>query len=185
MQKTSVRPGWDTGDWTGLPPVTVHAYDPAWAEQYARAEDEVARALAGIEVRIEHIGSTSVPGLGARKGIDILLGLQDMADAAACVERLEELGYRHHFSKPDWVHLSGRGHKLHLSPLGSRAWTDPLLFRDHLRRHPETAAAYDRLKQALARTHGADGRRYVEGKSDFVRAVVECARREHDSPSAP
>jgi GrpB-like predicted nucleotidyltransferase (UPF0157 family) len=119
-----------------------------------------------------------VPGLGARAGIDILVGLRDPADTDACLDRLQVLGYRFHFAKPAWAHLSGRGHKLHLTPLGSGFWTDHLLFRDYLRTHPDTAAAYHRLKLDLARTHGADGSKYVDGKNAFVRSVLERARQE-------
>lgn len=175
---SGVRAGWDTGDWSGMPPVAIQPYDLRWTEQYERARREIVRALAGLDVRIEHIGSTAVPGLGARRGIDILIGLADPEDVPACVERLRVLGFAHHFSKPEWTHLSGNGCKLHLTPLGGERWSEHLLFRDYLRRHPEARSAYHRLKQDLARACGPDGRRYVEGKTAFVRSVVERARRE-------
>jgi GrpB-like predicted nucleotidyltransferase (UPF0157 family) len=158
-----------------MPAVAIHAYDPAWPAQFRRARRAIARALACLAVRVEHVGSTAVPGLAARSGIDILVGLSDMADAGSCVERLEALGYRRHFSRPDWVHLSGHGHKLHLTPLGGAFWSDLVRFRDQLRARPETAAAYQRLKQELARTYGADGAAYVQGKTAFVRAVLDQA----------
>jgi GrpB-like predicted nucleotidyltransferase (UPF0157 family) len=177
---SGARPGWDTGDWSGLPPVAVHPYDPRWPDQYQHARQQIADVLAGLDVRIEHIGSTAVPGLSARAGIDIMIGLTDPADLATIVERLESLGFAHHFSQPEWTHLSGRGCKLHLTPLGSARWSDQLLFRDYLRRHPEDQAAYQQLKQDLARACGADGQRYVDGKTAFVRSVVERARAERD-----
>jgi GrpB-like predicted nucleotidyltransferase (UPF0157 family) len=178
------RPGWDTDDWSGLPPVAIHPYDPTWTEQFEHARWEIADALAGLAVRIEHVGSTAVPGLGARQGIDILIGLGEGSDVAACVERLQRIGFQHHFSKPDWTHLSRPGCKLHLTPLGSSQWSELLLFRDYLRRHPEAASAYHQLKQDLADQYGADGRRYVEGKTAFVRSVVGRARREDSSPAS-
>lgn len=120
MGETSVRPGWDTGDWSGLPPVTIHPYDPGWPARYEQAQEEIARALADLDVQIEHVGSTAVPGLGARQGIDILIGLgAESAGVEACVARLQEIGYRYHFSEPGWTHLSGNGCKLHLTPIGS------------------------------------------------------------------
>jgi GrpB-like predicted nucleotidyltransferase (UPF0157 family) len=176
VREPTARRGWDTGDWAGQPPVAVHPYDPAWPARYRLARRAIVAALAGLGVRVEHVGSTAVPGLAARDGVDILIGLRDMADAEACVERLLALGYQYHFSKPDWVHLSGNGHKLHLSPIASAAWDDLVRFRDHLRAHPETAAAYQRLKQELARAHGPDGLAYVQGKTAFVRAVLDQAR---------
>ena len=83
MKEGSVRPGWDTGDWAGLPAVTIHPYDPGWMEQYERAREEIGLALAGLDVRIEHVGSTAVPGLGARAGIDILIGLRGFMQSLA------------------------------------------------------------------------------------------------------
>jgi GrpB-like predicted nucleotidyltransferase (UPF0157 family) len=176
MSETTPRPGWDTDDWSNLPPTTIHAPDPTWPDQYRQAEREIADALSGLDVRIDHVGSTAVPGLAARRGIDILIGLADRVDAEAVVARLLPLGYEHHFSRPDWTHLSGRGRKLHLTPVGAPMRAELLLFRDYLRAHPEAAAAYAQLKRELARAHGPDGRRYVEGKTAFVRQIVARAR---------
>jgi len=192
MSETRVRPGWDTGNWSGLPPVTIRPYDPDWPARYEAAREQIAEALTGLDpsflgagYRIEHVGSTSVPGLGARQGIDILIGLGSGLDEPAgvdeCAARLQALGFDHHFSKPGWTHLSGNGCKLHLTPLGSALWTEQILFRDYLRRHPDTALAYDRLKRELTRTHGSDGMRYVDGKTAFVRSALEQARREATS----
>jgi GrpB-like predicted nucleotidyltransferase (UPF0157 family) len=185
MAETSVRPGWDTGDWSGLPPVTIHPYDPGWPARYEQAQEEIARALADLGVQIEHVGSTSVPGLGARRGIDILIGLgaglDESAGVEACVARLQEIGYRYHFSEPGWTHLSGNGCKLHLTPIGSTLWSEQLTFRDYLRRHPEAASAYHQLKLDLAREHGPDGQGYVDDKTAFVRSILDQARHEEAS----
>lgn len=97
---------------------------------------------------------------------------------AVCVERLRQDGFGYHWTEPDHAHLSRKGYKLHLMPVGCAGWTEMLLFRDYLRQHPEALAAYHRLKQDLAREHGPDGEKYVEGKSAFVRSVVEQAQRE-------
>lgn len=183
MGKT-IRPGWDTGDWSGMPPVTIHAYDPEWVERFERARQDIVRALAGFDVPIEHIGSTSVLGLGARNGIDIQIGVTDWSDVDLYVERLRQIGFNHHFTQPEHAHLSGNGCKLHIIPVDSAGWPEMLLFRDNLRRHPETLQAYDRLKRDLAREHGRDGAGYVEGKTAFVRSVVDKARQE-DSREEP
>ena len=94
------------------------------------------------------------------------------------MERLRQDGFGYHFTKPDHAHLSGKGCKLHLIPVASEGWTEMLLFRDYLRQHPEAREAYYRLKQDLAREHGRDGGKYVDGKRAFVLSVVEQARRE-------
>jgi GrpB-like predicted nucleotidyltransferase (UPF0157 family) len=187
MSETSVRPGWDTGDWSEMPPVTIHPYDPHWPEQYEQAKAQIDVALAGLDVHVEHVGSTSVPGLGARRGVDILIGLGSGLDTPAgvetCVQRLQATGFRYHFSKPGWTHLSGNGCKLHLTPVGSELWSEQLLFRDYLRRHPEAATAYHQLKLDLTQKHGPDGRRYVDGKTAFVRSILEQAQREEALPA--
>lgn len=180
---TTIRPGWDTGDWSGIPPVTIHDYDPAWVERYERARQAIEQALTGLDVRIEHVGSTAVPGLGARNGIDIQIGVSNPDDTTACVERLTQIGFNHHFTEPDWVHLSGDGCKIHLMPLDAAGWSDRLLFRDYLRHHPEALEAYHRLKQDLAREHGPDGDRYVAGKTAFVQSIVERAQLEDSRPA--
>ncbi|HYI25738.1 MAG TPA: GrpB family protein [Thermomicrobiales bacterium] len=174
MGKT-IRPGWDTGDWLGMPPVTIHSYDPEWVERYERARQDIEQALAGLDVRIEHIGSTAVPGLGARNGIDIQIGVSSPAGMDECAERLRLDGFSHHFTKPEHAHLSGKGCKLHIMPVDCAGWPEMLLFRDYLRQHPETLGAYDRLKRDLARQHGMDGGKYVDGTRAFVLAVVEQA----------
>jgi hypothetical protein len=79
---------------------------------------------------------------------------------APCGARL-----RYHFTQAEWVHLSGRGHKLHVTPLGSDRWVRHLLFRDYLPAHPEVASEYERLKREMAQSHGANGERYVAGKT--------------------
>jgi len=178
MTKATRRPGWDSGDWTGMPPVKIWDYDPRWAAQYEEVKGEIASAMGDLEVVIEHIGSTSVPGLAARRGIDIMLGLRDFSIIETCIERLVGLGYAFHFAQADWAHLSRPGAKLHIVPLGSERWVRQLLFRDYLRVHPETAAEYERVKRELAVTHGANGQSYVAGKTAFVEAVLERARRE-------
>ena len=88
------------------------------------------------------------------------------------------MGSNYHFTEPDWAHLSGKGCKLHRIPVDSEGWTEMLLFRDYLRQHPKAMEAYYRLKQDVAREHGPNGQRYVDGKRAFVHAVVEQARRE-------
>ena len=95
-----------------------------------------------------------------------------------CVERLRQDGFGYHHARPDYAHLSGKGCKLRVMPVDSEGWTEMLVFRDYLRQHPETMEAYHRLKQDLAREHGRNGQRYVDGKRAFVLAVVEQARQE-------
>ena len=135
-------------------------------------------ALGEQVLRIEHIGSTSVPGLAAKPVIDISVGLVSMEPRAAYVPALRGLGYRtaldpsepdHEFASRD---LDGeRGFHVHLCLAGSPFERRHLAFRDRLRTHQRDAADYADLKRRLAATHPNDVHTYTEGKSGFIRAI--------------
>jgi GrpB protein len=101
MPKVVQRAGWDTGDWSGLPAVRIWDYDPRWATEYEDARRAIAQALGNHNVVIEHSGSTAVPGLAARRGIDIMIGVGDPSKTAICIERLVGLDTR--FISKKWT----------------------------------------------------------------------------------
>ena len=124
-------------------------------------------------------GSTAVPGLPAKPVIDILVVVEDLRDAGACIAPLAKLGYsfvdhpenvdRRFFRKG-----APRTHHLHIVEAGSAAHRDHLDFRDALRAGPELRRAYADLKAALAEAHRRDRETYSKKKSDFVRrSLVE------------
>jgi putative glutamine amidotransferase len=152
--------------------------DPVWPERF---EEEAARlrvALGAQVVRIEHIGSTSVPGLAAKPVVDISVGLVSMEPRSAYVPALVDLGYRtvldpsdpdHEFASRD---LAGeRCFHVHLCRTGSPFERRHLAFRDWLRMNPGDAAAYGDLKRRLAAAHPNDVHSYTEGKTRFIRAI--------------
>jgi GrpB-like predicted nucleotidyltransferase (UPF0157 family) len=152
--------------------------DPSWPERF---EEEAARlrvALGAQVVRIEHIGSTSVPGLAAKPVVDISVGLVSMEPRSAYVPALVGLGYRTVLDPSDPDHefasrnLDGeRRFNVHLCLAGSPFERRHLAFRDRLRTHPRDAAAYGDLKRHLAATHPNDVHTYTEGKTGFIRAI--------------
>ena len=163
--------------------VEIAEYDPAWPGAYERERAAIADALGGHVLAIEHVGSTSVPGLRAKPIIDIMIGLRRLADHALCVAPLEALGYefkgefgipgRHYFRRP----VRGpRTHQLHMVEHGRDFWVRHLLFRDYLRRNPDEAAAYQRLKLRLAARFGSDVEGYTEAKAKFIESAVAKAR---------
>ena len=163
--------------------IEIAEYDPAWPSAYERERAAILTALEDLALAVEHVGSTSVPGLGAKPIIDIMIGLRKLADHARCVAPLRSLGYehkgefgipgRHYFRKP----VRGpRTHQLHMVEHCSGFWVRHLLFRDYLRRNPGEASAYQRLKLRLAARFGTDVEGYTEAKTEFIRSVEAKAR---------
>jgi GrpB-like predicted nucleotidyltransferase (UPF0157 family) len=169
---------------TGRPSVRIADYDSRWSSMFEEARAEILAACGPSLVAVEHIGSTSVRGLGAKPIIDIMAAVGRLDDARQLIEPLAALGYEyvpeHEASLPDRRFfrrgLRGAGtHHLHVVELGSREWRQHLLFRDYLRAHPDTAAGYERLKRELAATHATDRGAYTAAKTPFIESVVERA----------
>ena len=159
--------------------VRIVPYDPAWPAEFAaeraRLEPVLAPWLAG---EIHHVGSTSVPGLGAKAVIDILAEVSSLIESRAAIEPLRALSYggfpyreerMNWFCKPSPEH---RTHHLHLVVPGSEAWREELAFRNVLRAEPETARAYEELKLRLADEHAHDREAYTVAKTEFVESVL-------------
>jgi GrpB-like predicted nucleotidyltransferase (UPF0157 family) len=161
--------------------VVLAPYDPDWPRQFETERALLGRVFADAAVSIEHVGSTAVPGLGAKPVIDIMIGVSALAEVESRIPELERHGYeyvreyearlpeRRYLRKP---RVGSRTHHVHAVVRGSAFWYRHLLFRDYLRAHPEAAAAYLELKQRLASRHRADPASYSDGKSAFVEAVL-------------
>lgn len=138
-------------------------------------------ALHGIAVSVEHIGSTSVPGLAAKPIIDIDVVVASRASIAAVIERLQPMGYvsrgnlgigdREAFESPADL----PAHHLYACVHGSVALANHLAVRDFLRRNPVTRAAYGQLKKQLAGQFPEDVANYLAGKTDFLLEVLRGA----------
>ena len=120
-------------------PIEIREYDPDWPALYAREEARIRAALGERVIRLEHAGSTSVPGLPAKPLIDIVLEVPDSAAEASYVPDLEAAGYVLRIREPDWYeHRSFKGPdtnvNLHTFSAGCEEIDRMLLFRDWLRR---------------------------------------------------
>jgi GrpB-like predicted nucleotidyltransferase (UPF0157 family) len=167
--------------------IEVRDYDPNWPVLF---DEECARlrGVFGPAVTIEHIGSTSVPGLAAKPIIDLLVGVQSLAEAkSTCIEPLLALRYTYIPGYETWLPAElffRKGipgpwtHHVHVMEQSNPRWQDHLLFRDYLRAHPETADAYGSLKKSLAIAFGDDIEGFRNAKHEFVRTVTEKARLE-------
>lgn len=155
--------------------------DPEWTKQYAEAEERIRRALDGQAAVVEHVGSTSVPGLAAKPIIDILLLVTDPADEARYVPGLEQAGYALHIREPRWYqHRLLRGTdpavNLHVFAMGSPEAERMRLFRDRLRTHPEDRERYEKTKRRLAARQWRYVQDYAEAKSRVVEEIIASAK---------
>lgn len=173
--------------------VEIVPYDPAWPEMF-RAEAAHLRACLPPELvgRIEHFGSTAVPGLCAKPIIDILVEVASLAETKKrIVPILTARGYDYLW-RPTWGgdvppfyawfikrdEAGRRTHHIHMVERDFEHW-DRLLFRDYLIAHPETARAYGELKLSLARHHPRDRVAYTEGKREFIARLMARIRGEN------
>lgn len=164
-------------------PIALAEPDPAWAEQYAREEERIRAALGARVVRVEHAGSTSVPGLMAKPILDIVLAVADSADEDAYVPHLEAAGFVLHVRESGWhEHRLLRGRNpavnLHVFSTGCPEIERMLLFRDYLRAHPQARDVYQRTKCELAAARWAHVQDYADAKTAVVEEIIAKAEDE-------
>jgi GrpB-like predicted nucleotidyltransferase (UPF0157 family) len=155
--------------------------DPVWAEWYAREEDRIRTTLGPRALAVEHVGSTSVPGLAAKPVIDIVLVVADSSDEAEYVPDLEGAGYVLQFREPGWhEHRFLIDHKpdvqVHVFSVGSQEVARMLMFRDRLRTHPEDRDCYEETKRKLAAERWPYVQDYADAKSSVVEAILARAQ---------
>jgi GrpB-like predicted nucleotidyltransferase (UPF0157 family) len=158
-------------------PVTLVDYDPAWAGLFEREDARIRAALGDTVVRLEHTGSTSVPGLAAKPIIDMTLIVPDSSDEAAYVARLEAAGYQLRIREPQWHEhrlLLGpdTAAHLHVFSTGSVELDRMVGFRDWLRTHPDDRELYERTKRDLAARTWRHVQHYADAKTEVVEAIM-------------
>ena len=160
-------------------PVIVTDYDPRWPIWFEELARVYRRALGALVVTVEHVGSTSVPGLAAKPILDIDIVIPSRAVLPDVVAGLAALGYRHQGDRgipgrdsfardgDDWP-----AHHLYVCAADAPALAQHLRFRDWLRTHADGAAAYAQLKRRLAELHRDDRERYTVAKSGFIERAL-------------
>ena len=169
-------------------PIQVVDYDPEWPSMFEREALRIRGALGDRAVRIEHVGSTSVPGLAAKPRIDILLILADTSDESTYVPDLEAVGYVLRIREPEWYeHRMLNGSEidlnLHVLPAGCDEVERMLAFRDHLRRDEADRELYQRSKRELAQRSWQFMQDYADAKTNIVAEIMSRAQA-HDDRSA-
>jgi GrpB-like predicted nucleotidyltransferase (UPF0157 family) len=162
--------------------IEIADYDPAWPALFEREAARIRSALGARALRLEHVGSTSVPGLPAKPRIDILLAVASSADEAAYVPPLEAAGYVLRIREPAWhEHRLLRGPdtdvNLHVFSDGCPELGRMLRFRDWLRAHAADRELYAREKRELARRDWKYTQEYADAKTAVVEAILARAGR--------
>src|SRR6185503_5473614 len=168
--------------------VVITEYDASWPVLFEEEAHRLRAVLGSSALRIEHVGSTSIPGLAAKPVIDIQVSVASLAPHGRYVDVMATLGYRHvafgdfdlvypFFHKPvEWPST----HHVHLCESGGEQEWKHLAFRDYLRGHPQVAQEYAGLKRGLARMHDGGTPQSMEAyslaKSEFVANVLRAAR---------
>ena len=164
-------------------PVLLVDYDPDWPRQFAGEAAKIRAALGERALLLEHVGSTSIPGLAAKPILDIVLVVDDTRDEAAYVPPLEATGYVLRNREPAWYeHRVLKGvHpavNLHVFPAGCEEIERMLLMRDWLRAHEDDRELYERTKRELAQRTWKYTQNYADAKTAVVEEILARARAE-------
>ena len=152
-------------------------YDPDWPKKFETHARVIAGALGGSALRVEHIGSTSVPGLAAKPIIDILVIVPDSANESAYLLRLEAAGYALRVREPDWnEHRMFRTYEkdvhIHIYSAGCPEIQRNLTFRDCLRRSIDDRRRYEQTKRELAKKEWLDMNAYADAKTGVIESIL-------------
>lgn len=168
--------------------IEIEVYKPHWARGFLELKSVLCRKMGSLVLAIEHVGSTSVKGLGAKPILDIDIVIENNGAFLLVIEELEKLGYYHQGNlgiegreafgrkdnlvpwsekKRDWME-----HHLYVCPQYSKELIRHLAFRDYLQSHPQIAKEYEQIKRNLAASEKYR-ESYTLGKSEFVEKVLD------------
>ncbi len=171
--------------------VAVVPYDPRWPKMFEQERLHLMSCLpVDVIKRIEHFGSTAVPGLSSKPIVDILVEVANLEETRRRIAPILEAEGYDYFWRPLWGDDTppfyawfikrdkngNRTHHIHMVESWFEHW-DRLLFRDYLIKYPDVALEYARLKMSLSNCHQNDRIAYSQAKSDFIRRVTETAKR--------
>jgi len=165
--------------------IWLAAYDASWPSKYAWAAEKIRSSLTDNTHVLEHVGSTSVPGLAAKPIIDMVLGVADSTDEGSYVPSLQEIGFELRTREPHWYEhrllrfISGDMHwSLHVFSAECEEIDRMLAFRDWLRTHAADRQKYEGVKRELAARTWRHMQNYADAKSSIVREILGRAHKE-------
>lgn len=161
-------------------PITIVEYDPSWPDLFEREANRIRSVLGTKALQIEHVGSTSVPGLCAKPIIDMLLVVTNSADEPSYVPVLESSGYTLRIREPEWFeHRLFKGPdtdiNLHVFSSGTSEIDRMLRFRDWLRTNDTDRDKYAQVKRSLAKNKWRHVQHYANAKTSIVQEIMKRA----------
>ncbi|HHX94896.1 MAG TPA: GrpB family protein [Clostridia bacterium] len=167
-------------------PITLVEYDPSWPDLFEREANRIRAVLGSKALQIEHVGSTSVPGLCAKPIIDMLLVVKDSADEPSYVPALEKAGYKLRIRESDWLeHRLFKGPdtdiNLHVFSAGTPEIDRMLRFRNWLRFNESNRKKYAQVKRSLAKNKWRHVQHYADAKSSVVQEIMMRANAAQES----
>ena len=161
--------------------IYIAQYDTGWPARFSNLASAMREALGDVAVRIDHIGSTSVPGLAAKPIIDMQVSVRSLEPVDPFRIPLEGLGYFYRRNNPELTKRyfreppgEPRTH-IHVRRAGSFSEQYPLLFRDYLRQHPLSASEYENVKRQLVEQYPHDGLAYTNAKDTICWEIIHRA----------
>jgi len=157
--------------------ITIVDYDTNWPTKFETQARIIANALGPSALRIEHIGSTSVPDLAAKPIIDILVVVQDSADESTYLPQLESAGYVLRVREPEWnehrmLRTPEKDVHIHIYSTGCPEIQRNLTLRDRLRQNIDERRRYEQVKRELAKNDWSDMDAYARAKSEVIESVI-------------
>ncbi len=165
--------------------VKLSKYNPKWKTLFEEESALIFSAAEDFIVDIQHIGSTAIPDIVAKPIIDILAAINSLSNIVKIIDPLKTIGfiYRGEQGIPD-RHLFIKGgedyrtHHLHVVEKEHSEWAKHIIFRNYLRKHPQEAQEYSKLKQDLLKKYELDREKYTESKSNFVERILKKAKQD-------
>jgi GrpB-like predicted nucleotidyltransferase (UPF0157 family) len=163
--------------------ILIYLYSEEWPYLFRELGGRLRESLGDVAVRIDHIGSTAVPGLSAKPIIDIQISVHHLEKIDSYRSRIEAVGFRHRSDNPDltkryYREMPGnRRTHIHVREEGSWSQQFALLFRDYMRCHPAACSEYADLKDKLADQYRSDREKYVEAKEPMIWSIMNKASR--------
>jgi GrpB-like predicted nucleotidyltransferase (UPF0157 family) len=165
--------------------IEIVAYDPRWVGKFQEHARRIRAAVEDRALGVEHIGSTSVPGLGAKAIVDVLLVVRNSADEVAYLPAMEAAGYVLRVREPEFeehrmFRTPERDVHVHVFSEGSKEIARYLDFRDHLRRNEEDRKRYEDLKRTLAKRDWENMDAYAAAKGELIEELIAKGRKFRD-----